>query len=450
MNVYPGVILGALLLLAAPFAFAQGVASPSNTPVRIRVGGNVQQAKILHQVAPVYPPKAKRKRIEGTVVLHAVIDRDGSVIELNVVSGNPLLAQAAQDAVKQWTYMPTRLNHEPVQVDTTISVVFTLDGRSLSNSSDGPSAPQISIPAAGVTPLPFSGAPLDDIPATPPPYADSADGMRLQMGTALKGWRAEDKQKFAAQLDSFAIAEPKIWLEKTFGNITGASLVPEYQTSLEKFKSHISWVSGNWSNAPDAALAVEVSQLPDPPASAEEEATLPKPDAAVRIENFRFTIKADGKVIESWVFSFIYLDGRFRIVGGTYPFWHEVLQWQRVSVPEQLEGVAYKSPDGSLVRIYRSPELQAMLLEKRVEPAYPEAAKKAGLQGAVVFHAIIAKDGTVKDLSREVGDPILAEAAEKAVRQWRYDEAIYIDPSGDRAQLAEVDTAIAVEFRLPQ
>ncbi|MGB0002985.1 MAG: energy transducer TonB [Candidatus Acidiferrales bacterium] len=293
----------------------------------------------------------------------------------------------------------------------------------MSNSPDGPSTSQISVPAAGVTVLPFSGIPLDDIPST--------------------------AQKFAAQLDSFAIAEPQIWLEKTFGNTTGASLVPEYQTSLEKFKSHISWVSGNWSNAPDAALAVEVSQLPNPPVSAEEEATLPKPDAAVQIENFRFTIKAD-KVVESWVFSFVYLDGRFRIVGGTYPFWHEVLQWLRVSVPEQLEGVAYKSPDGSLVRIYVSPQMQAMRLEKRVEPVYPEAARKAGIQGAVVFHAIIAKDGTVKDLSREVGDPILAEAAEKAVCQWRYDEAIYIDPSGDRAQLAEVDTAIAVEFKLPQ
>ena len=450
MSVYGDVILGTILLLAAPCALAQGVASPSNAPMRIRVGGIVQQAKVVHEVAPVYPSEAKEKHIEGTVVLHAVIDRDGSVIQSNVLSGDPLLAQAAQDAVRQWTYMPTRLNHEPVQVDTTISVVFTLDGRSLNNSSGGPSAPQISVPAAGVNALPFSGIPLDDIPSTAPPYSDSADGIRLQMGATLKAWRAEGKQKFAAQLDSFAMAEPKIWLEKAFGKITGASLVPEYQASLEKFKSHISWVSGNWSNAPDAALAVEVSQLPSPPVSAEEEAMLPKPDAAVRIENFRFTIKADDKVVESWVFSFVYLDGRFHIVGGTYPFWQEILQWQRVSVPEQLEGVAYKSPDGSLVRIYVSPQMQAMRIEKRVEPVYPEAAREAGIQGAVVFHAIIATDGTVKVLTREVGDPILAEAAEKAIRQWQYDEAIYIDPSGNRAQLAEVDTSIAVEFELPR
>ena len=94
--------------------------------------------------------------------------------------------------------------------------------------------------------------------------------------------------------------------------------------------------------------------------------------------------------------------------------------------------------------------MQAMRIEKRVEPVYPEAAREAGIQGAVVFHAIIATDGTVKVLTREVGDPILAEAAEKAIRQWQYDEAIYIDPSGNRAQLAEVDTSIAVEFELPQ
>src|SRR5579862_6968452 len=176
MSVYGDVILGTILLLAAPCALAQGVASPSNAPMRIRVGGIVQQAKVVHEVAPVYPSEAKEKHIEGTVVLHAVIDRDGSVIQSNVLSGDPLLAQAAQDAVRQWTYMPTRLNHEPVQVDTTISVVFT---------PGGPSAPQISVPAAGVNALPFSGIPLDDIPSTAPPYSDSADGIRLQMGATL-------------------------------------------------------------------------------------------------------------------------------------------------------------------------------------------------------------------------------------------------------------------------
>lgn len=95
---------------------------------RIRVGGNVQAAKLIRQPLPIYPQIAKTAHIQGTVVLHAIIDKDGSVIEVQYVTGPPLLMRAAMDAVKQWRYQPTTLNGEAVQVDTTISVVFTLGG----------------------------------------------------------------------------------------------------------------------------------------------------------------------------------------------------------------------------------------------------------------------------------------------------------------------------------
>jgi len=98
------------------------------TPQRIRVGGNVQAAKLIRQPLPVYPQIAKTAHIQGTVVLHAIIDKDGSVQEVQYISGPPLLMRAAMDAVKQWRYQPTTLNGEAVQVDTTISVVFTLGG----------------------------------------------------------------------------------------------------------------------------------------------------------------------------------------------------------------------------------------------------------------------------------------------------------------------------------
>jgi len=101
---------------------------PKATPARIRVGGNVQAAKMVRQIMPVYPPIAKTAHISGTVVLHAVIAKDGSVEDLQYVSGPPLLMKAAMDAVKQWRYQPTQLNGDPVEVDTTISVVFTLGG----------------------------------------------------------------------------------------------------------------------------------------------------------------------------------------------------------------------------------------------------------------------------------------------------------------------------------
>jgi protein TonB len=77
-------------------------------------------------VNPVYPPIARQTRTQGIVVLEALIDREGSIATLRVVSDHPLLNQAALDAVKQWKYRPTLLNGEPVEVITTVTVTFTL------------------------------------------------------------------------------------------------------------------------------------------------------------------------------------------------------------------------------------------------------------------------------------------------------------------------------------
>ena len=97
-------------------------------PARIKQGGAVTAASIITQTPPVYPPLARQARIQGGVVLHAIIDREGKVAQLEVVSGHPLLVQSALDAVKQWRYKPTQLNGEPVEVDTTIQVTFTMAG----------------------------------------------------------------------------------------------------------------------------------------------------------------------------------------------------------------------------------------------------------------------------------------------------------------------------------
>jgi protein TonB len=91
------------------------------------VGGNVQQAMLVSQPRPVYPPLAKQARISGTVRFTAIIGRDGSIQNLTLVSGHPLLVQSATEAVKQWRYKPTLLNGEPVEVVTQIDVNFTLN-----------------------------------------------------------------------------------------------------------------------------------------------------------------------------------------------------------------------------------------------------------------------------------------------------------------------------------
>ena len=101
---------------------------PPPPPERVRVGGQVQSARLVDQPRPVYPALARQARIQGTVRLEAVISKVGTIEELTVVSGHPLLIQAALDAVKQWRYQPTELNGVPVVVVTTIEVNFTLGG----------------------------------------------------------------------------------------------------------------------------------------------------------------------------------------------------------------------------------------------------------------------------------------------------------------------------------
>ena len=101
--------------------------TPDPTPVkRIRVASRVVEANLIHDVTPQYPPEAGRARIEGTVVLMAVICTDGSVKDVRIESGLPILAQAAMDAVKQWHYKPYMVDGEPVEVDSRITINFTL------------------------------------------------------------------------------------------------------------------------------------------------------------------------------------------------------------------------------------------------------------------------------------------------------------------------------------
>ena len=98
-------------------------------PAKVRVSSGVAQGLLIHETKPVYPPLAMQARIQGTVLLQAVVAKDGTVQDLRVVSGHPLLVKAAMEAVKLWRYKPYRLNDQPVEVDTEIIVNFTLGNR---------------------------------------------------------------------------------------------------------------------------------------------------------------------------------------------------------------------------------------------------------------------------------------------------------------------------------
>lgn len=91
-----------------------------------RVGGRVQAPKLIEQVQPMYPPLAKQARIQGEVVIDSVIDTQGHVTQMKVVSGSPLLVQAAEQALAQWRYQPTPLNGQPVAVDMLVTLYFQL------------------------------------------------------------------------------------------------------------------------------------------------------------------------------------------------------------------------------------------------------------------------------------------------------------------------------------
>lgn len=88
---------------------------------------DVQPARLIKKVSPEYPKKARKQHVEGTVRLHTIIAKDGSVKNLEVVSGDPLLVDAALKAVRQWRYEPTLWDGRPVEVDTTIDVKFALN-----------------------------------------------------------------------------------------------------------------------------------------------------------------------------------------------------------------------------------------------------------------------------------------------------------------------------------
>jgi protein TonB len=97
-------------------------------PQRVRVSQGVSQGLLIKKVQPPYPPLARQARIQGQVVLQAEISKDGSIQNLRLISGHPMLAPAAIEAVKQWRYKPYYLNGEPVEVETQITVIFSLSG----------------------------------------------------------------------------------------------------------------------------------------------------------------------------------------------------------------------------------------------------------------------------------------------------------------------------------
>jgi periplasmic protein TonB len=120
-GVLGGVIGGVLNTAARP------IAPPTGKPsAPVRVGGRVRPPKAIVQTHPNYPPLARQARIQGQVQIDAILDEQGNVIDMKVVSGPPLLYQAALDALKTWKYEPTYLNDQPIAVEMIVTITFQL------------------------------------------------------------------------------------------------------------------------------------------------------------------------------------------------------------------------------------------------------------------------------------------------------------------------------------
>jgi len=100
----------------------------AEAPKKVNISAGVAVGLLVQKTTPVYPPIAKAARVSGTVVIQAMISKTGSIENLKVISGPAMLQSAAMDAVRTWRYRPYLLNNEPVEVETTVNVIFTLGG----------------------------------------------------------------------------------------------------------------------------------------------------------------------------------------------------------------------------------------------------------------------------------------------------------------------------------
>jgi periplasmic protein TonB len=118
-GVIGGIVSGSRSAIPAPPAVVRA-------KIPLRVGGDVKAPRCIRKVEPLYPALAKDTRLQGQVVIDAVIDEQGIIVEMRVVSGHPLLVPSALDAVRKWKYEPTYLNGQPIAVDLVVTVNFQL------------------------------------------------------------------------------------------------------------------------------------------------------------------------------------------------------------------------------------------------------------------------------------------------------------------------------------
>jgi hypothetical protein len=251
----------------------------------------------------------------------------------------------------------------------------------------------IVICALGFTIVPANA----QIPVAGKTYPDAAAGLQSQFADLIRVARSNDRIALQAELDSLGIPNADTWFTTNFDTRFAAKLVQDYVKTISGYQSHMSWVMGNFAKFDDFALGVEPSELPPPLRDSGFESLLARPKDALKIENYRFTSISDNPQHgpPSSVNSFIYIDGRFRFVGGTYPFWTEGLSAFRgpMSLPPAVI-------DGMIVQ----------------GAAYRKDQKGSGIDAVVQLKIEVDRDGRVNHINVRSGDKALAETAKKYLK----------------------------------
>ncbi len=229
-------------------------------------------------------------------------------------------------------------------------------------------------------------------------YANSQAGIEEQFSDILAVVRTKDEPSIRKALDTLGIADAQGWIASHFAAEQVSQEQVEYREAVEKFKSHVWWVTGNLGEYPDFALKVRESEKPEPLSDVGFEGLVPRPKDSLEIVNYRFTSSVtDPKLgTPSWVASFIYLDGRFRMVGGTYPFWAESLNGMRGPM-----SLAAQVIDGRTVQA----------------EAFRNDAKGPGIDAIVHIQVDVGHDGQIKEMKVLSGDTTFVSDAQRYLQE---------------------------------
>ena len=289
-------------------------------------------------------------------------------------------------------------------------------------------------------PLPATNAPAESVPT----YPNTVQGLEKQMREMLKlAKHNKNPQALAAYAKSLALPDPDTWFNSVFGDARG----PAFAAASERERTQIGL------SAPDTLASLQKQDLTyveavrfddscNDRASATEYPFLLLRQRPEPLYEVRFTDGRGGEFV--WAY-FAYVDGAFRYIG-TLQKKRAKTSYERgapqpVDEPSAAEPAASDENENKSV-VHVSQKAQQEKLIHQELPDYPRNARSHGIQGEVILHAIIAKDGSVRDLDLNEGACALAVPALKAVKSWQY------KPTLVKGAPVEVDTTISVEFTL--